>query len=147
MIYRTEVWLNNKITVVVGDDLELYESELTRLEGLGGTVLAKYAQENELEEVIVCPKEEASDATEAQVIELQEYLPTSKEIDEMDLGMFSSWVDSAYIDLSERAINRDPLYYLKSQISYLLNQNYLTDSEKEKTILKTIRMYQKNFNS
>jgi hypothetical protein len=54
VIYRTEVWLNNKITVVVGDDRELYESELERLRGQGGMVLTKYAQENDLEQVIVC---------------------------------------------------------------------------------------------
>jgi hypothetical protein len=65
VIYRTEVWLNNKITVVVGDDRELYGSELARLEGQGGIVLAKYAQENDLEEVIVCSKKGATAATAA----------------------------------------------------------------------------------
>jgi hypothetical protein len=65
VIYHTEVWLNNKITVVVGDDLELYESELERLRGQGGMVLAKYVQENDLEEVIVCSRKGATAATAA----------------------------------------------------------------------------------
>lgn len=65
MIYRTEVWLNNKITVVVGDECELYEKELARLKELGGVVLAKYAQENELENVIVCSKKGATAVTAA----------------------------------------------------------------------------------
>jgi hypothetical protein len=62
VIYRTEVWLNNKITVVVGDDHELFEKEIARLEAMGGTVLAKYVQNNELEDVIVCSKKEAAAA-------------------------------------------------------------------------------------
>jgi hypothetical protein len=65
VIYRTEVWLNNKITVVVGDDRECFEKELARLEKLGGIVLAKYVQENDLDDVIVCTKKEAAAATTA----------------------------------------------------------------------------------
>lgn len=79
MIYRTEVWLNNKITVVVGDDLELYEKELARLKELGGVVLAKYAQENELENVIMCSKKGATAVTAAQKNEMCEYpIPMDK---------------------------------------------------------------------
>jgi hypothetical protein len=72
VFYRTEVWLNNKITIVVGDDRESFEKELVRLENQGGVILAKYVQENDLEEVIVCSKKGATGATAAVEVKIDD---------------------------------------------------------------------------
>jgi hypothetical protein len=75
--------------------------------------------------------------------ELEPFLPSVTEIDEMDRDKFEMWVTQAKIELIKRANERDPLIALKKRISNILSNNTLSEVQKEVRVMHEIERYER----
>lgn len=73
--------------------------------------------------------------------ELELFLPTSKALFEMTKDEFTDWVHRASIEISEREERRDPLNQLRIKVSSIIDNNFLTERQKEYEILHEISKY------
>lgn len=71
------------------------------------------------------------------------YLPTVTEIEKMSEYEFSIWTNGAIYDLRKRKEERDPLFYLRKRISNVLNNNELTEVQRESDILHELERYER----
>ncbi|MEV2287548.1 hypothetical protein ABND12_22510 [Paenibacillus larvae] len=73
--------------------------------------------------------------------ELEPYLPTLQELNEMDLhGSFRFWIRDALREIPKRKVERDPLFHLKNEISQILSEEK-SEEEKEREVLDRIGTY------
>ncbi|MDT3416143.1 hypothetical protein QO009_002011 [Brevibacillus aydinogluensis] len=77
--------------------------------------------------------------------EIEKFLPTSNELEAMNLDEFRDWVDRAYFVLPARKIQRDPLSQLRKRISEILDGKYATEAEKEEAVWRAIARYYEGF--
>lgn len=75
--------------------------------------------------------------------QLEVFLPTTKNINEMNDDDFESWVHKAFIEIPERKIKRDPRSHLRKRISEIIDNESLSEFEKEDLIFINIKAYYK----
>jgi len=76
-------------------------------------------------------------------IELQPFLPTSDQIDEMSLARFEAWMYEASEEIPKRAEKRDPLFHLKKRISTILEKSGLSEAQREACVLHEIMRFKR----
>jgi hypothetical protein len=87
-------------------------------------------------------KKTTPDATEVESgTTLAKYLPTSSELENMDLLDFGEWIENTLLVIPQREILRNPLFYLRKEISLILQDEVKSEIEKEETVFKTIKRY------
>jgi hypothetical protein len=76
-------------------------------------------------------------------LHLGKFLPTSRELEEMNLLQFEEWIETALYEIPERKILRNPLSHLKKEITLILKDEIKSDIEKEDQVYKRISYYRK----
>ncbi|TYS67024.1 hypothetical protein FZC76_15970 [Sutcliffiella horikoshii] len=74
---------------------------------------------------------------------LEKFLPTSQEMENMNLSQFEEWVDIAILKIPEREISRNPLLHLQKQIVRTLEDTLSTEQQKETKVYESIKLYYK----
>jgi|GEM_PF-6362162 len=72
---------------------------------------------------------------------LEAYLPTAEEIENMDPVDFENWIHEASREIQRRNEMRDPLFHLKKRISQIISDQDLQESERENKVLSEINKF------
>jgi len=81
-------------------------------------------------------------ATDAEKIkQLKPYLPSGREIMEMEESTFFYWIDKSRNILNERKRLRDPAYHLKMAIANIIDDPLKSETDKEERVLKLINAF------
>jgi hypothetical protein len=73
--------------------------------------------------------------------QLEPFLPTGQEIQDMNLEEFSQLIYKAHREIPQRAEKRDPLFHLKKRISAIMDDKELNEVQKESQVFHAIDRY------
>lgn len=76
-------------------------------------------------------------------MELKPYLPSVKQIEDMNRDDFQDWVWKVQRELPKREEQRDPLTHLRKRISEIVADESLTEVQKEARVLSAIKRYER----
>lgn len=77
--------------------------------------------------------------------QLEKFLPSASEIEEMSFDEFECWISRAMDEIPKRKIKRDPLFHLKKRISEILSTEYESEALKEYDVHDVICEYKRKY--
>lgn len=75
-------------------------------------------------------------------MKMENFLPNSMELEEMELEDFEFWVHEAKRVIPKRMEQREPLVHLKKKVTLILQNPALSEKQREAHILSEIERYE-----